>query len=289
MVFTEEQKMENVNLLQEDENNNVNKMDYNADKTIWKYSILAGSTSFIRVPGLDMAGDSILQYKMISQLKKFYSIPDDALDLEQIFAVILDNFPLNKIFQSIGSYLQTVPVIGTISGTVMKFFFKFSYTYLIGKVFKSLFRKSYLENEPIDISNISEIIRENIQETINYVKDNIMIILFSNKKVLEKYEVDLEKFAKELDDTIIKTNDCFEKTYKKMLEAYKEFKLLEINTKEYFDQLDKIQNELNMPTLDFIKSKVELAKLQNKEIDPELEAFIEMLEENNIDELLNQK
>lgn len=277
--------MENENSIQKVDNASI-EMDCRADKKIWSYSIIAASTSFIPYPILDMVGDSLLQYKMIIELKEIYCI-SESINLKLILAAILDNLVFNKIFQKIGSILKVIPAIGTISGSLIQLFFKFTYTYALGKTFKSLFRIAYLEQKPVDFFNISNILKENINEAYKYVKNNFMNILFSSKHVLEKYEVDLKKLAEDIEENNLTSDLYFEKTYHQISEAISELNILKCTTDEFFNQLDKIDDNLKMPTFDFIKSKYELAKMQDKEIDPEIEALIEMLDNNKMKELLN--
>ena len=255
----------------------LDKLNSNADKIIFKYSVIASATNIlIAIPGtkvlVDIIGDTVAQYKMIKELGLVYQIDDKSFEAGEIIAIIADNMISKKVTTWI---LDFIPLIGKAVSAL----YDFAYTFMIGKVFKVLFRTAHLNNKPVDLGLIPELIESIWKEVKAYIFSNWKLILGSQKMVLEKYELDIEKIIDEYEKTGIRKTEAFQKSLELMTDIYNNLKTGIVTKDEFMNELDRIAAEIGVPSPELIKTQIMNAESAGKEVDPALLAILELYKE----------
>lgn len=262
-----------------DSQTTIEELDNNAEKIIFKYSVIASATNLlIPIPGakvlVDVVGDTIAQYKMVNDLSKNYRLDAKSFEVGKILLVIADNMIAKKITSWI---IDFIPIVGNFASAL----FDFAYTYLIGKVFKILFRTSYTNNKPVDLELIPELIEELWKEAINFVKENWELITGSQKVVLERYELDIKKIINEFEKTGGRKTEVYQKTLEVLNDIFENLKTSVITKDEFMRSMDKIAADLSIPTPELIKTMIMNAKQKGEPIKPELLALLELFDEDD--------
>jgi|GEM_PF-6378807 len=257
---------------------NIVELDKKANSIIFKYSLIASLTNLLTlVPGskviVDILGDTIAQYKMLSDLALNYKMDKDNFDTAKIIAIAADNFLGKKLS---GWAVSFIPFVGNLASTLIDF----AYTYAMGMVFKHLFRDSFINKTPVDYSTIPDICIRVWKEAWEYVTNNWKGILGAQKLVLERYDVDLKKLADEITQSNIQKDQVMIKNMEVLKNIYQELKLSRITTEEFFESLKEIENEIGTPSIELIKTQIMIAKQNNESIDPDLLSLLELLEED---------
>lgn len=269
--------MENQNSIS-DPNQVIEELDKNADRIIFKYSLIASLTNLLSfIPGskaiVDVVGDTLAQYKMLNELSTNYKVDKSSLDIVKIIAIVADNFLAKKLASWAVDF---IPFVGKYISTLMDF----AYTFAMGHVFKELFRESYLKKQPVEYSRIPDICVKVWKDALDYIKKNWKGILGSQKLILETYEVDLAKITDEFKTSDIKKDDAMIKNIAVLKQIYQELKLQRITTAEFFDSLKEIEDQISTPSSELIKARVLMAQQKGEDVDPDLLALLELLDKN---------
>jgi uncharacterized protein (DUF697 family) len=258
-------------------------LDKQADGIILKYSLMACASGLIPIPGakiiVDVVADTLLQYQMISDLKKLYRLSDAGLDFKKILAVIIDNIAAGRIIKWATEFLKFIPVIGQTLIPFVKYFVDFAYTYIIGLVFKMLFRTAYLLEKPLELDKLPEIVAKAISDALEYVKKNWMLIFSARKFVLNRYEVDLEKLQADIANTAVTQDELATKSAQKMAEIYRDLKIQTATTKDFSKDLDRIASEIGEISIEGRLAQARLDRMKGLKIDPVLDGLLDMEDE----------
>jgi len=260
---------------------NVIETDHNADRLIFKWSVWASASNILTIiPGskiiVDIIGDTIVQYKMIDDIAKLYSVDSRLFDAKKILAIILDNLAAKKATSWI---IDFIPIVGKFASAI----FDFSYTFLIGKAFKYLFRKAAQEGGEVKVEDLPLIIRDLMKDVKDYIIKNWIMIIRATKFTLEKYDVDLRKLANEFQESNNNKDYIMVKAVKFFEEIFNELKLQTITMVEFFTVLKEIEAELKIPSIELVKAQIGLAELKGEPIDSDLLIILEFLEGKEFD------
>lgn len=261
----------------------VEEMDKKADAVIFKYSIAAGFSGAIPIPiigeVLDIAGDTLIQYQLVNELKKIYKI-EDSFDIKQALVVVLDNILIGKLISITTGILKWIPVVGQTLIPFAKYIVDFAYTFVIGTASKLLFRTSFQTGIPPVLSSIPKLIGIAFEMMKEYLTNNWKNIFFTRKFILEKYEVDLDKLLKEFTKTNTTRDDLTEKTLNNFKAIDEELGNLAKSGKDTIDIIEDWVVIIGQPSYDLELAQARLKKMNGKTIEDHFQ-FILDLEESN--------
>lgn len=114
--------------------------DQQAQEVVKKYATYAAGAGLIPIPTLDMAAIAGVELKMLSDLAKVYDVPFENDRVRPILAAVMGGYVASNLGTGAGgSLLKSVPVFGTVLGTLAVPTFAAGLTFAIGKVFTQHF------------------------------------------------------------------------------------------------------------------------------------------------------
>ena len=110
-----------------------------ASKTITKHLPWAAGAGLVPVPGLDLAGISAIQIKMLADIAQIYDIPFKKEAAKTIISSLIAAVVPAGMAHTASSLVKAVPGVGTILGMTTGAAFAAASTYALGKVFTQHF------------------------------------------------------------------------------------------------------------------------------------------------------
>jgi uncharacterized protein (DUF697 family) len=106
-----------------------------ASKIITKYLPWSAGAGLVPIPGLDLAGITAIQVKMIADIAQTYNVPFKQEAAKTIIGSLLAAVIPSGMAHTASSLVKVVPGIGTILGMVTGAAFAAASTFALGRVF----------------------------------------------------------------------------------------------------------------------------------------------------------
>lgn len=105
-------------------------------KVVKKYMLWSLGAGLIPVPLLDIATVTGVQMKMISEISKVYGVEFKESRAKNSVSALFSSVSANTFaYGTVGSAIKSIPVFGTLVGSVTMPFFSGAFAYALGSVF----------------------------------------------------------------------------------------------------------------------------------------------------------
>ena len=275
-IFDDQQTSNSSTKDVEDRNEIVKELDLQANSIIMKYSMLAGVSGILPIP--EALTDSVIQLQMLNELRTTYKF-DSTLSSQvmSMFASIVDNLSSKQVIKTLTQFLHAIPVIGQFLAPAASYILDFGYTYIIGYVFKSVFRTAYLKNlNKLEIKDIGSLISEAISSVYSFIKENWKMLLMGRKRVIERYELDLDALNSEFASTINKYSDLFKQSANNLHAMKAEIGNLSDQSDDIETLIIQLAKEMRQPSMVLLIGEARLKLIGGENIDPILQTMIDI-------------
>lgn len=116
-----------------------------------RYMLWSGGAGLIPFPLLDLATIIGVQMKMVAEISKVYDVDFSENKAKNTISAALSGVTASTFTQgTLGSSIKSIPVVGTLVGTITMPFFASASAYALGTVFINHFEKggSFLDLDP---------------------------------------------------------------------------------------------------------------------------------------------
>lgn len=120
-------------------------------KVVKKYMLWSLGAGLIPVPLLDIATVTGVQMKMISEISKVYGVEFKENRAKNIISALFTSVSANTFaYGTVGSAIKSIPLVGTLVGSVTMPFFSGAFAYALGTVFINHFENggTFLDFDP---------------------------------------------------------------------------------------------------------------------------------------------
>lgn len=105
-------------------------------QVVRKYMLWSLGAGLIPVPLLDIATVTGVQMKMISEISKVYGVDFKENRAKNIISALFSSVSANTFaYGTVGSAIKSIPLVGTLVGSVTMPFFSGAFAYALGSVF----------------------------------------------------------------------------------------------------------------------------------------------------------
>jgi uncharacterized protein (DUF697 family) len=105
-------------------------------QVVKKYMLWSLGAGLIPVPLLDIATVTGVQLKMISEISKVYGVEFKENRAKNIISALFTSVSANTFaYGTVGSAIKSIPLVGTLVGSVTMPFFSGAFAYALGTVF----------------------------------------------------------------------------------------------------------------------------------------------------------
>jgi uncharacterized protein (DUF697 family) len=111
-------------------------------QVVKKYMLWSLGAGLIPVPLLDLATVTGVQLKMVSEISKVYGVEFKENRAKNIVSALFTSISANTFaYGTVGSAIKSIPLVGTLVGSVTMPFFSGAFAYALGTVFINHFEK----------------------------------------------------------------------------------------------------------------------------------------------------
>jgi uncharacterized protein (DUF697 family) len=111
-------------------------------QVVKRYMLWSLGAGLVPVPLLDIASVTAVQMKMISEISKVYGVEFKENRAKNIISSLFSSVSANTFaYGTVGSAIKSIPLVGTLVGSVSMSFFSGAFSYALGTVFINHFEK----------------------------------------------------------------------------------------------------------------------------------------------------
>lgn len=132
----------------------MNEKDKRTKTIIRQYAAIAAGAGLIPITGVDYAAIAGVEYKMLAELAQVYGVEFRAERVRSIVGVLLGAYASKRLGMGFGSsVLKSVPLVGTLLGSVSVPILASGVTWAIGRVFVQHFASggTFLTFDPAQV------------------------------------------------------------------------------------------------------------------------------------------